>query len=1093
MCHRIMFTSIMLIATAVAAQVPGQGRHGPMASGLPLGGGTMAGPLAVNVCTQVADDTTPDVGTIPGGCNILLTSSANTGACDITSLGGILPGQCVRVIGQGGTHPTTITNAGDFILEGDWTGVANRVVDVCNVGSLLVPINIQDMRENGPRHFDDHLDVDKGVAYAGSLVQQGSQGENRNRVVSSILHGGKKELFAGVDSGRPATFMRGPSVAVTGTRTSDTVFTRSAGVWIEDILIGQYAFSYVAADWDWGVWLPITDNTTTTLTVDGVLYAACDTVKTAIWHPIGAKVSSGQSAGNPMFASGIFDGEYIWAAPKESANIVRLTPATGEIAEFPHGQATPAFSGSAFDGEHVWFAPWASDNIVKVDGDGTATAYDLNCESCYFSDIVFDGEHLWLIPQIAPKIIKLDPSDGSTEVFPHNLGATHIYLNGVFDGEAVWAIGLVPTYVTKINIDTGALTHYETGLGVGAFSAAIFDGEFIWLNSGATASSYDIIKFDPVNVTFEFYPFPTTGFSNSALGNMAFDGKHIWSFAYDTVTSNSAEILILDPATGDTALYPTGLGDGAINNSIFDGEYVWWIPRKYENFIRTRPPGFGREVLQTAGNLHVAGQSNMYDDLWMHGNDIVLATGGSVTTTSAGDITIAPDTTGNTIIDSGSGYLSVEDMEYHGDGTYACTYTSGVGDSCWEDSIEVLGVSYLKNTYIDNGAGIAFFKTSPWSALSGRILQRNDDGLMIALVGTDGYANNNLLITSHGNYSKSHGNTTPSANPTTKGYSNADVGVVTDRWWSLDHDGTTGEVGNMNIKTGAGGIVMSPASDAVCPDNDGTVDLGDAATEWKDLYVDGTCYCDDYAGGGNVGTTADPVHTTYANTSRIGTDSFTADANYALHVHTSTAGGGIRVESTANNTSGVNITLEHDRQDATPADGNVIGTINYNGEDASNNDTTYGSISTEIQDPTADAEEGIVRLKVIDDSALTEYLRLDATNGIKSTVVPQVLTTQSGRIVGVTSVDDAAYEALATDYIIAYTALSAARTVTFTDALCTDGRTYHVKDEAGASGTWNITLDPEGATPVDGAATAIICGDYNSLTIYCHSNAWFTR
>jgi len=103
------------------------------------------------------------------------------------------------------------------------------------------------------------------------------------------------------------------------------------------------------------------------------------------------------------------------------------------------------------------------------------------------------------------------------------------------------------------------------------------------------------------------------------------------------------------------------------------------------------------------------------------------------------------------------------------------------------------------------------------------------------------------------------------------------------------------------------------------------------------------------------------------------------------------------------------------------------------------------------------------------------------------------VATRAGRIINTTTVNDTNYTVLEADHLVAYTALTAARTVTLTDALCADGRTYDIKDEAGAAGTWNITIDPEGTTTIDGATTAVIDGDYNSLTVYCRGSAWFTR
>ena len=163
------------------------------------------------------------------------------------------------------------------------------------------------------------------------------------------------------------------SAEILGTRTSDTIFTRSTGTWTVDALIGQYVFSYVTAtSGTIGVWLPIVDNDATTLTVTGVLYAgataiktcannltttitvngtilaAADTVKTCPWNPIAASYAHGK--GTAAFVGGVFDGQNIWLAPNSSPDLVKVNPADGSMTSYAHGKGASAFNGGVFDG-----------------------------------------------------------------------------------------------------------------------------------------------------------------------------------------------------------------------------------------------------------------------------------------------------------------------------------------------------------------------------------------------------------------------------------------------------------------------------------------------------------------------------------------------------------------------------------------------------------------------------------------------------------------------------------------------------------------------------------------------------------------------
>jgi Major tropism determinant N-terminal domain len=92
-----------------------------------------------------------------------------------------------------------------------------------------------------------------------------------------------------------------------------------------------------------------------------------------------------------------------------------------------------------------------------------------------------------------------------------------------------------------------------------------------------------------------------------------------------------------------------------------------------------------------------------------------------------------------------------------------------------------------------------------------------------------------------------------------------------------------------------------------------------------------------------------------------------------------------------------------------------------------------------------------------------------------------------------TTVSDTAYAALATDRLVAYTALSAARVVTLPAASAFPaGFRLLVVDETGnCSPTVTITVDRAGADTIDGATSAAISSAYGFLALESNgANAW---
>jgi hypothetical protein len=87
-----------------------------------------------------------------------------------------------------------------------------------------------------------------------------------------------------------------------------------------------------------------------------------------------------------------------------------------------------------------------------------------------------------------------------------------------------------------------------------------------------------------------------------------------------------------------------------------------------------------------------------------------------------------------------------------------------------------------------------------------------------------------------------------------------------------------------------------------------------------------------------------------------------------------------------------------------------------------------------------------------------------------------------------TAAPNGAYTAQAADYIIGFSSLTADRTLTLPNALCTNGRAFIITNET--SGSYNVIVDPESTTLISGQST-ISLGANNSIPVYCNGSNWF--
>ena len=86
----------------------------------------------------------------------------------------------------------------------------------------------------------------------------------------------------------------------------------------------------------------------------------------------------------------------------------------------------------------------------------------------------------------------------------------------------------------------------------------------------------------------------------------------------------------------------------------------------------------------------------------------------------------------------------------------------------------------------------------------------------------------------------------------------------------------------------------------------------------------------------------------------------------------------------------------------------------------------------------------------------------------------------------------AAYDVGPNDEVILITGTGTPRTLTIPTREAVKGRILTFKDAGGGAGTNNFTIDPEGSTTIDGAATKVISTNYGTFSIVCDGTNWFT-
>ncbi len=378
---------------------------------------------------------------------------------------------------------------------------------------------------------------------------------------------------------------------------------------VSGLFVGQYAFSYggvIASLGTWppafqalsaisnGIWLPIVQNTSTSIVVDGILNATGNNLITSVFNPKANLYPHGK--GGLAFSGGVFDGKYLWLSPYLSTDIVRVDPATGAMTSIPHDKnVIRAFGDAVYDGESVWLVPYSSRDIIKIAADGTLSSIAHGKGSLAFWGGTFDGTHIWFAPQNSPDILKIDPATGDMTSIPHGKAGGLSFIGAVFDGCNVWLAPFNSPDILKINPETDAITSISHGKGTFAFAGGVFDGRYVWM---FPFNSPDVIRIDPASDTFDSF---AHGQGTFAYFGGSFDGKNIWA-----APQFAEQIMQINPTDGTINFFPHGQGSSFVYwGSVFDGTSVWFVPSNSANLWRLYPPRCGKGNLNVPGCLSV--------------------------------------------------------------------------------------------------------------------------------------------------------------------------------------------------------------------------------------------------------------------------------------------------------------------------------------------------------------------------------------------------------------------------------------------------------------------------------------------------------
>ncbi len=126
-------------------------------------------------------------------------------------------------------------------------------------------------------------------------------------------------------------------------------------------------------------------------------------------------------------------------------------------------------------------------------------------------------------------------------------------------------------------------------------------------------------------------------------------------------------------------------------------------------------------------------------------------------------------------------------------------------------------------------------------------------------------------------------------------------------------------------------------------------------------------------------------------------------------------------------------------------------------------------------------------------AATSTILDVDTTNsrvGIGTATPSSTFTINGSFGVLRTSVADVNHAATSPETIIAYTSLTAARTVTLPTAVNIAGRLYVIKDETGSAATYNISVATTSSQTIDGATSKVVADNYGWLVLYSDGANW---